>query len=333
MLTGQSRRLTSGVRASRGTDRGSHDDGGQGMGNRPKSSAREAFDLNIEDAKMLVELAGLLRNQRSRHMRAELRERIGKALNIARARWNDLDCLENDRVFVIFKPGHAGWRDRLDDGALRPLLRQALVAACAATETFCADRVMERYSSAMKNSPLPPRLLALMMTVEDYLVIEQTFKRRGWGLRQVVELEVRKKASPAPAQIGELFGIVGEKGLMGRVDARRGVAKGNSAAALDRIVARRNLIAHTGDRKGRGRAAITIAEVNADLKCVIDIISAIDVETQVDPVVRQHKPGRQVQSASCVRAERQAARAREPGHVLVDGGAADTEQAARSGTR
>jgi hypothetical protein len=117
----------------------------------------------------------------------------------------------------------------------------------------------------MRSRPPPARLLALTMTVEDYTYIESKYERRAWGLRQVVELEVRKRASPAPAQIGELFGLVGEKDLMRRVDKRRGVAKGSSAAALERIVERRNLIDHTGDRKGRGRAAITIAEVRGRL--------------------------------------------------------------------
>src|SRR5262245_40785342 len=139
------------------------------MGSSPKSDARGAFDLNIADAMMLVELAKLLSNQRTRRMRIELRERIGQALSIPKRRWKEMQCLENDRVFVTFKPGYADFRERLHGENLRPLLRQALVAACAAIETFCADRVMELYSSAVKCNPQPPRLLGLTMTVEDYL--------------------------------------------------------------------------------------------------------------------------------------------------------------------
>lgn len=129
------------------------------MGNRPKNSAREAFDLNIADAQILVELAKLLSNRRSRHMRVERRAKIGQALAIPKRRWDSLACIENDRVFVTFKPGHSDWCDRLDDAGLRPLLRQALVAACAAVETFRADRVMEtlqhRYES-QTGSVAPP---------------------------------------------------------------------------------------------------------------------------------------------------------------------------------
>jgi hypothetical protein len=247
----------------------------------PKMSARDAFNLNIQDAQMLVELASLLSNQRTRRMRRELRERIGDALSIPQKRRGELECLENEKVFMTFMPGHASWRDRLDDVGLRPLLRQALVAGCAAVETFCADRVMERYSAAVKQTPPPSRLLELSLTVDQYLTIQETYQKTGWGLRQVIELEVRQKASPAPAQIGQLFALVGEKSLLARVDNRRKAAKGSTETELNRIVARRNLIAHTGDRSGRGRAAITTAEVEADVTTLISIIDALDEETKL----------------------------------------------------
>jgi hypothetical protein len=250
------------------------------MGAPRKMPARDAFNLNMRDAEMLVELAKLLSNQRVRSMRRELRERLGNALSLPQKHWDDLECLENERVFVTFKPGHAAWRERLDEPNLRPLLRQALVAACAAVETFCADRVMELYPAAMKQDPLPSRLLELSLTVEDYLTIEKKYKRKAVGLRQVIELEVRQRASPAPAQIGQLFSLVGRSQLFPEIDKIRKVAKKASATELDRIVQRRNLIAHTGDRSGRGRATIAVAEVEADLAIIVEIIDAIDQLTK-----------------------------------------------------
>lgn len=251
------------------------------MGARTKMTAREAFNLNIQDAEMLVELAKLLSNQRVRSMRRELRQRLGEALSIPQRRRDDLECLENERVFVTFKPGHGEWRHRLDEVNLRPLLRQALVAACAAVETFCADRVMERYAATIKEDPLPGRLRDLPLTVGDYLDIQAKYQRPGWGLRASVERHVRMQASPAPGQIGKLFALVGEKDLFSRIDKRRGVAKGGSMSELGRIVDRRNVIAHTGDRSGRGRAPITVAEVEADLGLVADIVDALDKETSL----------------------------------------------------
>ncbi|MFF7990150.1 HEPN domain-containing protein [Kitasatospora xanthocidica] len=251
------------------------------MGAPPKMSARAAFDLNMQDAEMLVELAKLLSNQRTYRMRRELRERLGSALSFPQKHWADLECLENDRVFVTFKPGHAEWRERLEEPNLRPLLRQSLVAACAAIETFCADRVMELYPAAIKQDPPPSRLLELSLTVDDYLTIKKKYTKTGWGLRQVVELEVRQRASPAPAQIGTLFSLVGKSKLFPEIDKIRRVGKGTSTTELERIVERRNLIAHTGDRSGRGRAPISVAEVEADLAIIKAIIGALDQLTTV----------------------------------------------------
>ncbi|MFE1149783.1 HEPN domain-containing protein [Streptomyces albidoflavus] len=253
---------------------------GDSVGAPPKLTAREAFNLNLEDAEILVDLARTLVNKRQRRMRREKRERLGDALSLPRKNWDELECLENDRVFVTFKPGYAPLREKLQEPNLRPLVRQALVAACAAIETFCADRVMERYGSAIASQPPPGGLLELSLTVGDYLSIDEKYEKRGWGLRQVVELEVRQRASPAPSQIGQLFSLVGEKRVLTRVDKRRKVAVGDSTAELDRIVARRNLIAHTGDRSGRGRATISVDEVEADLATIVSIVDALDHETK-----------------------------------------------------
>jgi hypothetical protein len=249
------------------------------MAGTAKPTAREAFDDNLADAEALIAVARALRNRRVRRMRRELRERLGSALDVPRRDWDDLDCIESDDLFAVFKPGSQVNRESVSENNLRPLLRQALVAACAAVETFVGDRIMERLRDALDSDPRPTRLLDLPMTVEDWLRIEEKYTRRRWGLREVIEIEVRKLASPAPSQIGAAFGIVGQRNLWKRVDSRRGVASGSSEAALTRIYERRNRIAHQGDRSGRGRAAITVSEVEADLKCLADIVEALDKAT------------------------------------------------------
>jgi amidase len=75
-------------------------------------------------------------------MRRELRERLGDALGIPKKHWDTLDCIESQDLFAIFKPGGAASRDSVSEPQLRPLLRQALVAACAAIETFVLDAAL-----------------------------------------------------------------------------------------------------------------------------------------------------------------------------------------------
>jgi hypothetical protein len=138
---------------------------------------------------------------------------------------------------------------------------------------------MELLGGVLDSDEKPTRLLNLPMTVEDWLWIEENYQRKRWGLREVVEWEVRNIASPAPAQIGQAFGVVGQKKLWKRIDSRRKVASGNSEKTLDRLYERRNQIAHSGDRVGRGRATISSTEVRGDLKCLVEIVEALDIET------------------------------------------------------
>lgn len=155
----------------------------------------------------------------------------------------------------------------------------SVVALAAAVETFVADRVMERYSAATKANPRPARLLGLTMTVDDWLRIESSYQRKAWGLRNLVELEVRQRASTTPSVIGELFSMVGERNLLQRVDGQRKLSKGASAAELSNLCTRRNKVAHDGDRQGRGRAAITVDQVERYLASMSSIVAALDALT------------------------------------------------------
>lgn len=250
------------------------------MAGKAKPRARQAFDDNIADAQTLVQMARSLVNQRSYRMRAEKRAKLGEALGIARKRHDALDCIESADIFAVFTPGSKLTRESFSEASLRPLLRQALVAACAAVETFVADRVMERFAQTLDRDERPDRLLRLPMTVGDWLEIEEKYDRRKWGLRKVVEIEVRRRvASASPSQVGVAFSIVGERDLWKRVDHHRKVSKGSSERALQRIYERRNQIAHAGDRKGHGRATITADEVESDLNCILEIVSALDALT------------------------------------------------------
>jgi hypothetical protein len=145
---------------------------------KPKS--REAFDLNMNDAETLVSIARLLENERINRIRAELRSRIGTALRIPKAKHSALECLENQQVFITFKPGSAHLRGSLTRENLRPLLRQALVAGCAAVETYVADRTMELLSPVLRAKEKPLRLLEMTMTVQQYLRV-QSYQRQNWG--------------------------------------------------------------------------------------------------------------------------------------------------------
>ncbi|MEJ7786875.1 MAG: hypothetical protein WKF96_18900 [Solirubrobacteraceae bacterium] len=113
---------------------------------------------DLEDADKLVALVRAFENRRPYRMRQERRDRVGEALDVRRADRDQLDWIVGDDLVVIFMPKSSYGRDDFAEAELRPLLRQALVAACAAVETFVADRAKERLSQTLRTAPIPARL-------------------------------------------------------------------------------------------------------------------------------------------------------------------------------
>jgi hypothetical protein len=242
---------------------------------RPKQTPLQTFEDNMADARRLLELAGALGNQRQRRMRRELREKVGEALGVQKRHRDSLDCVESERVFVILKPDKGLIRDDFADEALRPLLRQAIVAIAAAVETYVADQAICMIGSALDLDPLPKGLRELSVSMAEVLDLER-YQRRGWGHRRLLEDHLRQEASAAPSKIGQVFGTVGVEKLWRQVDAERKVKKGASETQMDALAKRRNQIAHSADWIGRGRAALGKDEVAAFERDAREIVEAID---------------------------------------------------------
>lgn len=244
----------------------------------PKPTALEAFETNISDARHLVGIAEALTNTRVRRMRRELRDRVGEALRVRPKDRDKLDCLQSDHLFVTFLPGAEISRSDFDDA--RPLLRQAIVAACAAGETYLADRAMELVGPLLTKDTATPRLRGIAMDLGQWIDIDERYERKKWGLRgQVIEPYVRREASTDPTKVGLVLSLLGVNDWSAKVDKERKVERGATKALLDRLTDRRNRIAHEGDRSGRGRAALTAAEVTRDLDELESVVSAIAAVT------------------------------------------------------
>jgi hypothetical protein len=229
----------------------------------------------MADADVLLKYVHAFRNERKRAMRQELKERIGDALKVPAKDRRSMNCLESDRLFVVFKDGQDLGPAEFAD--LRPLLRPAIVAACAAFETYLADRVMEHVSAALKADEVPRRLQQIPLTVGTWLEIEQRYERRQWGIRPVIEQFVRQSSSTAPSKVGETLGIIGFKNWASIIDKSRKVPGGATVEQLEAITNRRNLIAHAADRQGQGRARLEHEEAALMLERIRDIAKALDL--------------------------------------------------------
>lgn len=250
-----------------------------------KPSPMEAFQLNSADAWWLVQTAQVLQNQRARRMRKELRTSFGTAMHLSEHDQDLLDCVESEDLFVLIKPGSSIARDHVSN--LDPLLRQSIVAGSAALETYIADAVCARIGLPIRTqAELPPRLGQLTMNIADWKVIEDRYDRRRRGLREKVLVPtIRELASTAPNQIGILLSMLGIEGWAKKVDALRKVTKGQTVRQLEDLTARRNRIAHSGDRRGYGRSHISVNEASGYLTIIEEVAQAI--EKTLSPVASE----------------------------------------------
>ncbi len=252
------------------------------MARTRKPTPLEAFNSNIADAERLVEYARAFQNRRKYRMSKKLQERVGGAVKVPPKKWADLDCLENGHLFVLFKPDGGMGRKQFADR--RPLLRQAVVAACAALETYVADKAMGFVGPALRSNQLPRRLRETTLTIGHWDDIKKKgFKRPVWAIRRVVEEKIRETSSTAPNRIGEVLGIVGVQDWSKKVDPVRKVAGGTTVRELDRLTGRRNRIAHSADRTGQRRATIDLAEAESYITLTKSVVGALEA------VLKPHK--------------------------------------------
>ncbi len=244
------------------------------MAGKVKPLPKAVFDANIGDAERLIGFARALTNNRKRRMRRELRDSVGDVIGIPRRDREQLDCIESDDVFIVLKPGGSVKRAHFEESELRPLLRQSIVAISAAVESYVAEKAKSLIGEAL--TTLPDRMRGIQIELGDVLEIEKKYKRTKWGYRELLETYFDQEASSDPHKMAIVFSTVGKKDVLKKVDAKRGVAKGVTSSQLEALYQRRNLIAHTGDRKGRGRAALTLAEVEVFRANAISIITALE---------------------------------------------------------
>ncbi len=156
----------------------------------------------------------------------------GRALKIPKGKWDQLDRVESDDVFVVLKPGGAVKRQHFTEPELRPLLRQAIVAISAAVESYVAEKASSFISQAL--DPRPPRLKEVPLTLDDVIGIESKYTRRRCGdtARSWSHTFRPNESSADPNQIGKVFSTVGKQGFWPKVDSHRHVSTGTSERQL-----------------------------------------------------------------------------------------------------
>jgi len=257
----------------------------------------EAFELSIGDAVWMIELAEALDNQRKKRLYRQTRERLGEALRMPRGDWDSIDVVESDDFFIVIKPGADITRKSLEDRSA--LLRHAVVAACAATETYFADKITELvrpslWSVNTATTPLPRNLREIPLTVGDMVDIDHSFEKRRRGLTETVVVPfIQLKASVDPTGLGQILALTPVKSFFTTVDRHLDWERGYCQTRMSAIAKRRNVIAHTGDRQGRGRNTLSIEETRDMTDDLTAIVHA--AERILTPQPTPKRPDRSVE--------------------------------------
>lgn len=240
--------------------------------------AIDAFHDNMADAHLLVALADGLTSTRSRRVRVEVRQRLAEALRVPMRDRERIDVVETDDMWVVLKPEASLRRQDFDDH--KAILRQALVAACAATETYLADRVLERIDDYLDHEVASKELRRVPLAFGDWLDVDAVYSstKKTSGLKyRVLGPWVRQQMSTHPDKVGLALRLLGQTNAMKVLNGHRGV--GDTEEGLKRITERRNKIAHMGDRRGKAKAAISVAEVEHDLGFLTSVVQAFERAT------------------------------------------------------
>ena len=245
-------------------------------GRPSKGGPLAAFEQNIADAERLVLLSAALKNGRKRGMRRERREAISSAVRASKRDRALLEIAENDDLLIVCKPNSGCSLKHFEESELRPLLRQAVVATAAAVESYVSEKAKSYVAGAYKADQPPKGLRNISLTIEDLLAIERDYERRSWGHYSIIWTHLEQMASANPDAIGLTFSVVGKTGIWKKVDASRKVKVGESERQLRALADRRNIIAHTGDRRGGGKSNIDASEVGAYLANARSIVEALE---------------------------------------------------------
>jgi len=151
-----------------------------------------------------------------------------------------------------------------------------VVAVAAAVESYVSEKACCYISEALDGEETPRRLLDIPVTFEKLRWIEDTYERRRWGQRRILKDHLENAASVDPGKIGTVFATVGKRSIWKPVDRKRGLDSGTSERQLGELALRRNLIAHTGDRKGTGKAPLSVGEVEEWLSHARSIVQALE---------------------------------------------------------
>lgn len=243
-------------------------------------TAYVTFNKAVYRAEYLVRLSEGLTNRRKRKTRSDW-SRAFKTL----MHWPQCHTIERvdsaDAVLVI-RHGSRLSSDDFTPDAAGDLLRAALVMSVSAMDAYFHAKILRYVVSHSKAHEPSSRLLNERILVKDF-VSGRKKKRANTALRSAVERNLSYQSLQQPDKIADALGLIGVSDFWTGVADTLDRDKKDLCDSIEKIVGRRNKIAHEGDlsqskkarNKSRGISVSFVKESIALLKSVIDASEAL----------------------------------------------------------
>ena len=162
----------------------------------------------------------------------------------------------NEQVLILFRSTARVPSSLRVEGGLDFLLRQAVVVACTALETFLWEAVRGGALSVVRarRRGADDELRNLTLTLEEYVSLDTTADPDSRA-RQILLARFDRQVLYDVSSIDRVARMLGVKDFWGRVELASGTPAASLRALVGDLVARRNLITHRADRAAEGEPA------------------------------------------------------------------------------
>ncbi len=192
----------------------------------------------------------------------------------------------NEQIFLVARANAPIPQALLIENGADFLLRQAVVVACTALESFFWDSLRENVLTIVKarKRGANESLRELTLTLDDYLSLEN-YEDPNDRLKEIILKNFERRTLYDTNSIEEIATILTVRDFWARVEHKCGMAVRDIRRSLDDLIKRRNQITHRADRPdpkadppdlqdGHGLREISYAWVNPRISTAKSVVNA-----------------------------------------------------------
>lgn len=246
--------------------------------------AYELAQQNFAVAEHLLQLFEMFRNLREEEDDDSLRLAVCRVLSIPEN--TVLRHARNEKLVLAGKASMAIPHSLVTPDGLNFLLRQSVIVACTALESFYWDALRENVLTIVRarKRGADESLRKLTLTLDEYLSI-QAFSDPDERLKEIILNNFERKTIYSPDSIDVIAKTLTVQNFWRKVAEKCGEPDTNLKRHIGELIKRRNCVAHRADRPdpraepaeetdGHGLRVISFAWVNLRVQTARNIVSA-----------------------------------------------------------